>query len=120
MALRLGGPLVILVGLTFMAIGLLSFFSAFGTFEPPRYFWCCFVGMPFLFVGLVMTMYGYAGAVFRYWASETAPVAKDTFNYLAEGTQPGVRTTSRAITEGIREGLAKPHQEPPPEQTPQS
>ena len=65
-----------------------------------------FVGMPLLFAGLVMTMYGYAGAVARYQAAEMAPVQKDTFNYVADGTQEGVKTAAKAVGEGLGSGFA--------------
>jgi hypothetical protein len=102
--LRVGGPVIALVGLIFMIVGVGSFFASFGSFEGPRYFWCAFVGMPLLFVGVVMCKFGYMGAIFRYWAGETAPVAKDTFNYVAEGAQPGLRAIGKSITEGVVEG----------------
>ena len=87
-----------------MAVGMISFFAAFGSFQPPRLFWCCFVGMPILFVGLVMSKFGYFGSVIRYVAAESAPVAKDTVNYMADGTKDAVKTVARAAAEGIQEG----------------
>ena len=103
--LRIAGPIILAVGGLFMLVGLVSFFSAFGAgMGPPRFFWCFFVGMPLLFVGVVMTNFGYMGAIFRYQAGEVAPVGKDTFNYMADGTQPGVRTIAAAIGAGLAEG----------------
>ncbi|MEX2171015.1 MAG: hypothetical protein WD851_16975 [Pirellulales bacterium] len=99
--LRVGGPLLLALGLLLVAIGLASFFASMGSFEPPRYFWCGFVGMPLLFVGAVMTMFGYFGAFQRYIAGESAPVAKDVVNYMGEHTQPGVRAFTKAATEGV-------------------
>ena len=55
------------------------------------------------------------GAFSRYIAAEQAPVAKDTINYLAEGTQDAVRTTARAVAQGVAEGI-RPPQTTPPEQ----
>jgi hypothetical protein len=101
--LRIAGPILVLVGLIFMAIGLISFFSAFGTFQPPRRFWCCFVGLPILAIGGMMCQFGYIGAVARYVASESAPVAKDTVNYMAEGTKDAVKTVAKSIAEGVQE-----------------
>jgi hypothetical protein len=101
--LRVGGPIVALIGLIFVTVGIGSFFASFGSFESPRYFWCAFVGMPLLFVGLVMCKFGYLGAIYRYVAGETAPVAKDAVNYLGEGIQPGVKSVAKAVTEGIIE-----------------
>ena len=101
--LRIVGPLILLVGLGFTAAGLWGFFSRSG-FAPPRFTWCPFVGFPLLFLGGVMTMAGFAGAVFRYQAAEMAPVGKDAFNYLARGTREGVRSVASAIGDGLRHG----------------
>lgn len=81
--LRIVGPLVLAGGGFFMLVGLVSFFSAFGGGGPPRLFGCSFVGMPLLFVGSVMTKFGFMGAIIRYQAGEVAPIGKDTFNYMA-------------------------------------
>jgi hypothetical protein len=102
-ALRVGGPLVAAVGLLFLLIGTVSFFSAFGSFGPPRYFWCALVGLPLLAVGVGMCKFGYLGDVARYIAAEAAPVANDTTNYLGDGVQPGVKAAAKAITEGVLE-----------------
>ena len=102
--LRLGGPATAVVGLTLMIIGFGSFFASVGSFEPPRFFWCVFAGMPLLFVGAVMCQFGYLGAFQRYVAGESAPVAKDVVNYMGENVQPGIKAVAKAITEGIIEG----------------
>lgn len=107
--LRVLGPVLAVMGLVLMVAGMASFFLSFGSFgfgsfEPPRYFWCVFVGMPLLFVGLVLCKLGYLGAISRYVAGETAPVSKDTFNYMAEGTQSSVKTLASAAAEGISSG----------------
>jgi RNA polymerase subunit RPABC4/transcription elongation factor Spt4 len=98
---RVTGPLVALAGLIFVAVGLVSFFSTFGSFEPPRYFWCAFVGVPLLAVGMLLCKLGYMGKVIRYVAGEVAPVGKDTINYMAEGTKEGIKTVAQAIGEGL-------------------
>ena len=99
--LRVLGPAMVGIGFIFAAIGFISFFSSFGSFGPPRYFWCAFVGLPLLGFGSAICKFAYVGAVARYIAAETAPVGKDTFNYIAEGTQDGVRNISSAIKEGL-------------------
>jgi zinc-ribbon domain len=99
--LRVAGPVLAGIGLLLIVIGMASFFSSFGTFGPPRYFWCAFVGMPLLFVGLVLSQFAFYGAFAGYLSGEGAPVVKDTFNYLAEGTRGGVKTTAEAIAEGL-------------------
>lgn len=109
--LRVVGPAVLGVGLLLIVVGVGSFFSTFnsfgtGNFGPPKYFWCAFVGMPVLFVGGVLCMGGYSAVVHRYMAGEMAPVAKDTFNYMAHGTRDGVRDLASALGEGIAAGVA--------------
>ena len=101
--LRIVGPSIIALGGIFMLVGLMSFFSALGGGGFPRLFWCCFVGIPLLFVGVVLTKFGFMGAIIRYQAGEVAPVGKDTFNYMAEGTQAGVRTVATAFASGLHE-----------------
>ncbi len=105
--LRVAGPFVAVVGFVFLIIGMVSFFSAFGGTGSPRLFWCCFVGMPLLFVGGVMSMFGFMGAVARYTAAEQVPVATYAINDLAEGTQGAVKTVARAVSEGVKEGQAE-------------
>jgi membrane protease subunit (stomatin/prohibitin family) len=60
--------------------------------------------MPILFAGAVCCQFGFMGRVSRYVAGEVAPVQKDTFNYLAEGTQQGVRTLAGAVRDGLAAG----------------
>ena len=106
--LRYAGPAVVIVGLGFMVIGIGDFFTAFGTFQPPRYFWCAFVGMPLLAVGGWMCQFAYLGPMARYVAEETAPVNKDVINYLARGTQPALRAVASAIKEGFSDSAETP------------
>jgi ribosomal protein L40E len=102
--LRIVGPIVTAIGLILILIGFVSFFRSVGSFGPPKYAWCPFVGMPLLFVGIVMTSAGYMGKMMRYQAQEVAPVAKDTLNYMADGTRDGIKTVAGAIGQGLREG----------------
>jgi hypothetical protein len=99
--LRVLGPAIAAVGLIFMVIGFGSFFASFGSFGPPRLFWCAFVGMPLLALGSTISKFAYMGAVARYVASEAAPVAKDATNYMVEGTKDSIRDVATAIGEGI-------------------
>ena len=105
--LRTLGMLVAGLGLIFLIVGMASFFLAFGGGGPPRLFWCCFVGMPLLFVGGVMCMFGFMGAVARYTAAEQVPVATDAISDLADGTQESVKTVARAAAAGVKEGLSE-------------
>jgi hypothetical protein len=102
--LRILGPVFVIAGLVCIVVGMVSFFSSFGSMEPPRNFWYAFVGIPLLFVGIVMCKFGYLGAMSRYVAGETAPVTKDTFNYLTESTTGSVKSLAAAAAEGISSG----------------
>ena len=102
--LRVAGPILLILGIICMIVGAVDFFSAFGSFDSPKLFWCFFVGMPLLFLGSVLSMFGFMGAVTRYVAGEQVPVATDALTDLAEGTQGAIKTVSRAVAEGIREG----------------
>jgi len=103
-ALRVVGPSVLIVGILLTVIGLGSFFASFGTFGPPRYFWCVFLGLPLMGLGGAICKFAFLGAVSRYMANELAPVGKDVVNYMAEGTKGAVRDVAAAVGEGIRAG----------------
>jgi hypothetical protein len=78
-----------------------DFFVSTNSMDPPRLFWCGFVGMPLMFVGGVMSSMGFMGAVMRYQAAEAAPVGKDTINYVASGVKPAIKDVAQAVVEGI-------------------
>jgi hypothetical protein len=103
--LRIAGPALVASGGILCITGAISFFSAFGGSEFPKYFWCLFLGMPIGFVGLIMCQFAYFGSVLRYVAAESAPVAADTANYLAEGTKDAVRTVTRSATDGVLDAM---------------
>ncbi|HZZ29232.1 MAG TPA: zinc ribbon domain-containing protein [Pirellulales bacterium] len=102
--LRLVGPMLVGVGLLLIIIAMVSFFSAFGGMEPPRYFWCAFVGMPVLAVGLAISRFAYLGAFARYMADEVAPVGRDAANYMVDGTKDSLRDMAAAVGDGFRSG----------------
>src|SRR5262245_46364351 len=104
--LRVAGLMLAAIGLVFLVIGMVDFFSVFyhfGMSGPPRLFWCCFVGIPLLFGGGMMCMFGFMGAIARYTAAEQVPIATDSISDLAEGAQDAVKTVTRSIAEGIKE-----------------
>ena len=101
-ALRVIGPLVVLTGVVFMAVGMISFFSAFGSFEPPRKFWCCFVGIPLMGVGAGICRFAYFGSIIRYISNEMTPVGKDAFNQMAHGTKDSFKLLAGAVREGFQ------------------
>lgn len=105
--LRIAGPVVLVIGVIFTATAFIDFVLSMNDMGrgSPKLFWCGFIGMPLMFVGFVLCMYGFMGAAARYVAAESAPVASDTFNYMAENTQDGVKTVAKAVTQGVAEGL---------------
>ena len=64
----------------FLYVGLADFFAADD--DPPQKFWMLFVGLPLVAVGLWLAGAGFGGAAARYAAGETAPVARDSLDYL--------------------------------------
>jgi RNA polymerase subunit RPABC4/transcription elongation factor Spt4 len=85
--LRIAGPILLVIGFLLFATIILGF-----------------IGIPLIFAGAVMTIYGYMGKVARYTAGEMAPVGKDTFNYVATGSKEGISAVASAIGEGLKEG----------------
>ena len=97
--LRIAGPLILLAGLVCTITAFAGFFTG-----RLGLFWLGFVGLPLMFVGSVLCMYGFMGAVGRFVAGESAPVAADTVNYMAEETKGAVETVARAAAKGVVEG----------------
>jgi rRNA maturation endonuclease Nob1 len=56
--------------------------------------------MPLLVVGINISSLGYGADLAKYQSREMAPVAKDTFNYLANETSEGVEAITRAVQKG--------------------
>ncbi|MEO0474423.1 MAG: zinc ribbon domain-containing protein [Planctomycetota bacterium] len=112
-ALRIIGPVILGVGVLLTVIGLVGFFSTFGSepsFDGPpegvKLFFLCFIGIPMMAVGGAITKFAFMGAVARYIASEAAPVAKDTTNYMIDGTKDAVGDLAQSVGAGIAAGLA--------------
>jgi len=61
------------------------------------------------FTGIILSSFGYMGKIARYVKQEEAPVAKDAFNYLADGTKGGIETVAGAIGKGLRKGTHAGH-----------
>ncbi|MFW6348654.1 MAG: hypothetical protein ACOC2C_08625, partial [Cyclonatronaceae bacterium] len=86
-------------------IGIGDFVLSIGSFRIPVFF--IFGGMLALLIplGLFLTSVGYMGAIARYQAGETMPVAKDSLNYMAEGTHQSLGLAARSIGEGLGAGI---------------
>jgi hypothetical protein len=102
--LRRIGPLLFIAGLLLTITAFISVVTSNGF---PRYHWLAFVGMPLMFVGGAMSLFGFMGALARYQANEAAPVQRDSLNYTADQTRGGIKTIAGAIAEGVREGVGR-------------
>ena len=87
MAMRVGGPVLLVIGLIFTIGGMASFFSAFGNpaAGAPSNFWMAFIGLPLVAVGISLIRAGYLGAASRYVAGEVTPTIHDTLGALGLG-----------------------------------
>ena len=98
-ALRIVGFVFVAIGTLLIGVGLISMMGAmYGGF--PSLFFLFFLGIPLEFAGAVCLMLGYFGAVSRFQAGESAPVAKDTANYFLDGTR---NETAKTIGEAVME-----------------
>src|ERR1043166_3743134 len=104
-ALRIAGPTSLLIGIVCLIVAVVNFFVSTGHNNPPGLFWLFFIGMPLVFIGGVLCQFAFMGAVARFIAGETAPVAADTVNYVAEETKGAVETVAKAAAKGVVEGI---------------
>ena len=89
--LRTVGPILLVLGALCMLVAFVDLVRVMMKLSDwPRFFWLFFVGAPLTFFGVVLTSTGYAGRIARFHAAQYTPVAKDTFIYMAEGTQDGI------------------------------
>jgi len=125
--MRVVGPVLMLIGFGMFAMGVISFttrfnegrdefdrnFGKFGservvTEKSPDRFWMCFVGAPIGALGLALARFGFLGAAARYVAGETAPVVKDTLNYVIDGAKDSIREVVQATRGEGGGGVACP------------
>ena len=79
---KLLGSITLTIGICFTIIGFISFFSSFNSFEPPKYFWCCFIGFPLIGFGASLLALGYRKEVMRYMKNESLPIYKETYQEI--------------------------------------
>jgi hypothetical protein len=103
--LRVVGPLVVLIGIFMVGYGVYDFGQRFGEHgRGPGKFWMCFLGIPILGFGAMITRFAFLGAAARYVAGETAPVVADTVNYVAHASRDVIRDAIGAVKDGLRDG----------------
>lgn len=106
--LRIGGAVILALGGVLELVGFGGFFASVVSHSGLRaQFVCQSIGLSLMWLGGVMCLFGFLGAITRYVAAEQAPVAKDALNYLAEGTQEAVHTVARSAAQGVTEGVAR-------------
>lgn len=95
--LKIVGILLLLGGVTLTGIGLVDFFSSMADGERPSLFWCAFLGLPMLGIGLGFTAFAFRREISNYVMSETAPVLNNASEQLA----PALRNVSKAVNNGV-------------------
>ena len=94
--MRLVGGIALVVGAIFTVIGAISFFGAFGSHNPPQYFWCAFVGLPLVSLGLWFLKAGFLGRVAKYASDEITPVVGDAAKHIASSIKTANKDESDA------------------------
>ena len=89
-ALRVGGAVVLGIGLIFTLIGFADFFASMGTFAMPTKFWMAFIGLPTIAIGAAMLRAGFLGSATRYVAGEVAPTLKEALGYAGVGEKTAI------------------------------
>lgn len=84
-----------------VVIGLIDFFSVMSSMSgAPKLFFLLFIGIPLVGGGAMCLNLGYMGALARYHASEVAPVASDTINYIVDETKDGIIDAVQSVKTG--------------------
>jgi hypothetical protein len=85
--LRVGGPVLLGIGLILTLIAFADFFGSFNNpgLGMPQNFWMGFIGLPLLGIGAAITKAAYLGPASRYVAGEVTPTIRDTLGALGIG-----------------------------------
>lgn len=75
--LKIIGSIILGVGITLSAIGLISFFSAFGSGDFPKLFFLVFPGFPMIGIGASMLSFAFKREIMRYSKNESVPVINE-------------------------------------------
>lgn len=69
-----------IIGLVCVIIGMLSFFKGFNNMEAPKLFYFCFIGIPFLGIGINLFTLGFKGEILKYIKNVVDAVKDDSGN----------------------------------------
>ena len=94
---KIVGLCLLVLGIIFTAVGFISFFSAMSSFDPPKYFWCAFLGLPLLGLGGMLTMFGFKSEMSRYIKNESIPV----INEASEELSPAIKSVASTVKESL-------------------
>jgi hypothetical protein len=83
--LRVGGLILLGIGLVLTVIAFADFFGSMGSASMPTNFWMGFIGLPLIGIGTSMVRAGFLGPATRYVAGEVAPTIRDTLGYAGIG-----------------------------------
>ena len=90
------GVIILPIGLVLSIIGFIDFFMSFNSMTQPKLFFCLFIGMPLVFIGIIFLILGFMKELNSFAASQSAPVHKDVINYMLDGTREEVNKTINA------------------------
>lgn len=103
-ALKIVGGILLVLGVILAAVGLIDFFASVGTMEMPTRFWCCFIGLPISFSGLVCLLWGFRREIAQYAKNEVTPVAGEAIVDLTPAAADLARAVHTADTACLRCG----------------
>ncbi len=99
-----GAAIILLpIGAVFLGIGVIDFLGSFGGHGFPTKFWCAFIGIPMLSIGMFCFKAGFLRSISGYVAGETAPVVRDTARYVTDGLRPAMRESAAGEGKPARE-----------------
>ena len=94
--LKVLGIIFLLIGLSLMIWGATDFIMKFSTEskEMPK-IWLMGIGIPFIFIGSVCSMFGWRKEVMNYVKNDSMPTIKDAYKDL----QPELRDFAKTVTQ---------------------
>ncbi len=95
--LRIIGGTLFAIGIVLALIAFIDFFSAVSSMNGPDNFFLFFIAFPLIFVGSACLSFSSMGKIARYKAEELAPIAKDTVNYMLDGTKEEIADTINLV-----------------------
>lgn len=90
------GFIILPIGLVLSIIGFIDFFMSFNSMTQPKLFFCLFIGLPLISIGIIFLILGFMKELNSFAASQSAPVHKDVINYMLDGTREEVNKTINA------------------------